>query len=203
MKDKKNKWFFILFAVFAVVSVFFFLAMSRSRAKSADVTVLLIGGIVCLLVALTLGVIGLIRFLRKRSITSGLFLTTTVATLVYFVSSQLVAMPVAPVAAAGATMGGAPAAAGMAIPMLLMQIGLFAVWFLFLLLTIYIYIRPIKRIDNLLTQIIEGKDIEKVRVGKVSQYQGIEQKLQVIATEKQKKRDKAKARAEKKSLLQS
>jgi hypothetical protein len=59
----------------------------------------------------------------------------------------------------------------------LAQVGLFALWFLFLLLTIYMHVRPVKRIDRYLQKIVDGECVKKIRIGKARQYRGIEEKI--------------------------
>ena len=68
-------------------------------------------------------------------------------------------------------------------PLFFAQIGLFALWFLIILFIIYVYVRPIKRIDQLLGQIIDAKHIKKMKLGKGRQYQAIAAKLQILANE--------------------
>ena len=52
-----------------------------------------------------------------------------------------------------------------------------------ILFIIYVYVRPIKRIDFLLSQIIDAKEIKKMKLGKGRQYQAIAAKLQILADE--------------------
>lgn len=194
LHDKTIKWSFVLFVVAAFLAVFFFAALENVPA-GGNRTVPLVGGIICVAIALIFGILSFVRFLRKRSIVAGLFLTTTVSTLIYSIASRWAAESAAVPYAGAAT----PYAGTMntALPITLAQVGLFAIWFLFILFTIYIYIRPIRRIDALLTQIIEGKEIKKLRVGKLVQYKIIEDKLRKLADEKHKRETQRKARLEK------
>ena len=64
----------------------------------------------------------------------------------------------------------------------LAQVGLFAVWFGFLLFTIFLYVQPVKRIDRYLQRVINGDKIRRVRIGKAKQYKGIEEKIKLIAS---------------------
>jgi len=216
IKDKSIKWLFVLFAVFALVAVFFFMALVKARADKENIIVPLVGGVVGAILALVCGLLASARFLRRRSIAGGLFITTTVATVVYAVASQFVATPRGHgLVTHAATATGVTPIAGAAndplwAPIILAQVGLFALWFLFILFTIYVYVRPIRRIDQLLTQIMDGKEVKKLRVGKSSQYKQIECKLQALAEEKyqheRKRQDRlAKSRARatsKKQLMQ-
>jgi signal transduction histidine kinase len=128
----------------------------------------------------------LTRFLRNRSIASGLLMTTTAATALYFVANRFISTAV-PRAAANlsvASVNGAVNANGWFTPLFFAQIGLFALWFLIILFIIGVYVRPIKRIDHLLGQIIDAKQIKKMKLGKGRQYQAIADKLQILANEK-------------------
>ena len=140
-------------------------------------------GFACL--ALLFFLITLTRFLRNRSITSGLLITTTAATTVYFVANRFVETAV-PRAASNLTIAGVATTAeanSWFTPLFFAQIGLFAVWFLIILFIIYVYVRPIKRIDQLLSQIIDAKEIKKLKLGKSRQYEAIANKLRILANE--------------------
>jgi hypothetical protein len=188
INDKISKWSFVLFVVPAFLAIFFFVALENVTTKGGSTTVPLVGGIICTIIAVLFGTISFIRFLRKRSIVTGLFITTTVATLTYSIASRAFATRTATVTpyTAGVTplSGGNGANTTIFGAITLAQVGLFALWFLFILFTIYIYIRPIRRIDYLLTQILEGREVRKLRVGKSTQYKKIEDKLKVLADEK-------------------
>lgn len=136
--------------------------------------------------ALIFLLVGLTRFLRNRSIVSGLFISTTAVTVIYFLSNRFVgtAIPLAYAGVSAATVETASSNPGVFTPVVLAQIGLFALWFLMLLFIIYVYVRPIKKIDYLLSQIIAAKEIKKLRLGKSAQYQKIADKLQILAAEK-------------------
>ena len=128
----------------------------------------------------------LTRFLRNRSITSGLFISTTALTIIYFVGTRFVntAIPLAFTSVSAATTETVGNNPGVFTPIVFAQVGLFALWFLLLLFIIYVYVRPIKKIDYLLSQIIAAKEIKKLRLGKSAQYQQIADKLQILAAEK-------------------
>lgn len=163
--------------------------------------------------ALLFFLITLTRFLRNRSIVSGLFISTTAVTVIYFLGTRFVstAIPLAfaTVSAASAETTATGNNPGVFTPVILAQIGLFALWFLLLLFIIYVYVRPIKKIDFLLSEIIAAKEIKKLKLGKSAQYQQIADKLQILAAEKhlqevkrQNRLAKCRARAnEKKDLV--
>ena len=139
--------------------------------------------------ALIMLLMALTRFLRNRSIVSGLFLSTTAVTVIYFVGNQFVGswlpmMGWSNAAAAAAETGTATMNTGWFTPLLFAQIGLFVLWFLLILFIIYVYVRPIKKIDLLLSQIIDAQQIKKLRVGQGRQYRNIAAKLQILADEK-------------------
>jgi hypothetical protein len=192
INDKISKWSFVLCIVPAFLAIFFFVALEKVASQGGTTTVPLVGGIICTIVALLFGTMSFIRFLRNRSIVTGLFITTTVATLAYSISSRMASVRVNP-AATPYTASVMPMATTTATAatngnffgqITLAQVGLFALWFLFILFTIYIYIRPIRKIDYLLTQILEGREVRKLRVGKSVQYKTIESKLKMLADEK-------------------
>jgi sensor histidine kinase YesM len=197
INDKISKWSFVLCVVPAFLAIFFFVALENVAAKGGATTVPLVGGIICTVIALLFGTMSFIRFLRSRSIAAGLFITTTVGTLAYSIASRVIsfrggngvsggaATYNATVMPFGSTANGATGTFWGQIT--LAQVGLFALWFLFILFTIYIYIRPIRKIDHLLTQILEGREVRKLRVGKSVQYKNIEGKLKLLAEEKYRK----------------
>ena len=148
-------------------------------------------------IALLSFLVGLTRFLRNRSITSGLLIATTVATAVYFVGNRFVGLAV-PRAMATLSIASADGVAANTnswfTPLFFAQIGLFALWFLTILFIIYVYVRPIKRIDYLLSQIIDAKQIKKMKLGKGRQYAAIAAKLQILANEQHARELKRQAR---------
>ena len=151
-------------------------------------------GLACL--ALLFFLITLTRFLRNRSITSGLLITTTAATIIYFIANRFIESAV-PRAMGNLTVAGVTTTSntnGWFTPLFFAQIGLFALWFLLILFIIYVYVRPIKRIDQLLGQIIDAKEIKKLKLGKSRQYEAIAAKLQILADEQHAVALKRKAR---------
>ena len=129
--------------------------------------------------------LALTRFLRNRSIASGLLITLTAATALYFVGNRFInsAIPRAMTNLSVAGINTTTANNTWFTPLFFAQIGLFALWFLMILFIIYVYVRPIKRIDQLLGQIIDAKQIKKMKLGKGRQYQAIASKLQILANE--------------------
>jgi len=119
-----------------------------------------------------------------------LFLTTSIATAAFLGTSQLLPLLIPPAAAAFTA---SPEAAndGFQLIIVLAQIGLFALWFAFILFSIYFYVRPVRRIDKYLQKIVEGEHVRKVRIGKAKQYRVIEEKLEIISHENNERLEKA------------
>lgn len=142
-------------------------------------------GLVSAVIALLSFMIALTRFLRNRSIASGLLITMTTATALYFVGNRFIqtAIPRTMTNLSIAGIDNYANVTGWFTPLFFAQIGLFAIWFLTILFIIYVYVRPIKRIDQLLGQIIDAKQIKKLKLGKGKQYQAIAAKLQILANE--------------------
>lgn len=179
---KKAKVPLIIFIIAVTGSIFCF-----SFGQNYNPYFLWVGlGLACL--ALLFFMITLTRFLRNRSITSGLLITTTTATAIYFIANRFIETAVPRAVGNNLTVAGVnttTATNGWFTPLFFAQIGLFALWFLIILFIIYVYVRPIKRIDYLLGQIIDAKEIKKMKVGKGRQYQSIANKLQILANEQQ------------------
>lgn len=202
---KKSAKVPLILLVVAVVTAGVLFALAR-RFPS-----LIWAGVGAAVLALIFLLVGLTRFLRNRSIVSGLFISTAAVTMIYFLGTRLVdtAVPWVYAGVSTAAMETAGTNPGVFTPVVLTQIGLFVLWFLLLLFIIYVYVRPIKKIDYLLSQIIAAKEIKKLRLGQSAQYQKIADKLQILAAEKhlqevkrQSRLAKAKARAlEKKDLV--
>lgn len=181
-----TKLFFWLFVSFAVLAIFMFWSMKNKGIKAQGMPLGLSIpfwiGTVATMFSIFFAMICFVRFIRSRSIVGGLFLTTTFSTAVFLGTSQMLPVLVPTTAAAftdsvEATNNGYQLIVGFA------QIGLFAVWFLFLLMTIYMHVRPVKRIDRYLQQILDGERVRKVRIGKAKQYRGIEEKIKLLSDE--------------------
>ena len=122
--------------------------------------------------------------MRNRSITSGLLITTTSATAIYFIANRFVSSAL-PRTMGNLTIAGVETTTSNTwfTQLFFAQIGLFVLWFLLILFIIYVYVRPIKRIDQLLGQIIDAKEIKKLKLGKSRQYEAIASKLRILANE--------------------
>jgi len=187
-KDKKkgsrlSRLYFWLFVILAIMSAFL-LWSARSdtfiNKNGGGINSSYFAAIISILLAIMFGLFAFVRFIRSRSIAGGLFLTTSISTGVFLGSSQIVAAIIPPTAAAitnnpDAVNTGYSAIVGLA------QIGLFALWFLLLLLTIYTQVSPVKKIDKILAKICDNEEVRKVRVGKSRQYKTISERLELIA----------------------
>jgi hypothetical protein len=176
-----TKLFFWFFIVFAVMAIFLFWTLrgdnSAGVGQSRAMTVGLGASSACLSVFFAL--VCFVRFIRSRSITGGLFLTTCISTGVFLGTSQVLPIVVPPTAAA---FSAAPDVTnnGLQLMVVLAQVGLFAIWFAFLLFTIFLYVQPVKRIDKYLGKIIDGDDFRRVKIGNARQYKAIEEKIRTL-----------------------
>ena len=134
------------------------------------------GGLAAAVISLLSFMVALTRFLRNRSIASGLLITLTAATALYFVGNRFINTAI-PRAMASLN------AAGVNTNTINNNTIFTPLWFLIILFIISVYVRPIKRIDALLGQIIDAKQIKKMKLGKGKQYQAIAAKLQILANE--------------------
>jgi hypothetical protein len=166
-------WSFIALMVLAIF-IFWF-----NRGDNISVINLVVG-ITASCLSVFFGIVVFIRFIRSRSITGGLFLTTAISTGVFLGVSQLIPIFIPPTAAAFVA---APDVTnnGFQLLIALSQIGLFAIWFLFLLFTIYLYVKPVRRIDKYLARIIDGDEIKKVKIGSARQYKSIAEKIELLS----------------------
>jgi hypothetical protein len=190
--SKMSKLYFWLFVLLAILGAFLLWSAREDafiNAETNKINASYLGAIAAIALSLMFGIFTFVRFIRNRSVAGGLFLTTAISTGIFLGTSQIVAAVVPPTAAA---FSGDPAATANTYTTVvgLAQIGLFALWFLFLLLTIYIQVSPVKKIDKVLTKIIDGDDIRRVKIGKSKQYKVIEAKLQTLSTATQEKRKK-------------
>ena len=188
-KEKKStivgKIYFGIFVFATILTIFLFWAVRNDEGDVASVNkaTTLIAAIISLCLAIFFGCLGFIRFLRGRSIAGGIFLTTALSTATFLGASRLVAafMPTGGAVAAFASNDPAATGAGFSIVVLLAQLGLFAVWFAFLLFAIKVQVSPIKKVDKYLSQIIAGEEIKhRIRIGKSKQYKELELKLRTL-----------------------
>ena len=153
--------------------------MAAKGAGGAMATTLT-AAIISLCLTIFFGLLCFIRFLRARSIAGGLFLTTAMSTAAFLGTSQFIGVLIPPTAAAFTAEPGA-VAAGIDVIIILAQIGLFAVWFGFLLFTIHIHVSPIRRVNHYLEQILEGEQVKRIRLGRSRQYREIAQNLRELS----------------------
>lgn len=146
--------------------------------------------VISLALAIFIGLICFVRFLRGKSVAGGLFITTATSTAVFLGTSQFIGVLIPPALAGGMMLGDETAmASGMGLMVLLAQIGLFALWFGFLLFTIKAYVRPVGKIDNYLKKILDGEELGRVRLGKSKQYREIAQTIRELKTRTQDSQD--------------
>jgi len=199
-----SKIYFWLFVILAIMGVFLLWSargqnfMDKEGGGGINSTYL--AAMIAVLLAIMFGLFVFVRFIRSRSIAGGLFLTTAISTAVFLGGSQMVGAIIPPTAAAitnnpEAVNNTYTAVIGLA------QVGLFALWFLFLLLTIYTQVHPVKKIDRVLAKIVEGEEVKRVDIGKSKQYKIISEKLELLAREhtarvlrEQQRRESASAR---------
>lgn len=177
-----TRLFFWAFIMFSTMSIFLFWTGRGTHGNKTNMML----GVVSVCFAVFFALLCFVRFIRSRSITGGLFLTTCISTGVFLGVSQFVPMLMTPAINAFGMGGGGMDVAngGVQFIIVLAQIGLFAVWFGLLLFTIFLYVQPVKRIDKYLGQIIDGDDIRRVKIGRARQYKEIEQKLKYVADRK-------------------
>ncbi len=176
---KTAKLPFILFIITLIAAV---LCFSFGRNYNPY---FLWAGLAFAVISLLSFMVTLTRFLRNRSIASGLLITMTAATTLYFVANRFINSAIPRAMSNLNAAGVAPTINNNTFftPIFFAQIGLFTLWFLVILFIISVYVRPIKRIDQLLGQIIDAKQIKKMKLGKGKQYQAIAAKLQILANE--------------------
>ena len=194
--SKIAKLYFWLFIFFATVSSFLFWSGTRPAPEGAQESSsnlaanvsLIIATIFCML-AILFGVFTFIRFIRTRSVTGGLFMTVAISTAVFLGTSQLIGFIVTPAVFA---MDAGGVGAGFETLIVFAKVGLFAIWFLFLLFTIYMQVSPVRKIDRALERIVDGDQVKRFKIGKSKQYRSIEKKLGTLSQELQEKRCKIK-----------
>lgn len=180
-------------------------AEATPKVSSARV----LAAVVSSALAILFGILSVARYLRKKTIVNGLFTTITVATAVCFGAAKVLAYVWRPTVitpttnAAIMTVNSTAATTGGTSTMLsLAQLGIFALWLCFVLYMVYLYVKPVKRIEATLDKILIGQQIENLSVSKNKQYISIEEKLRLLAdnaykneTRAEKRRAKARERA--------
>ena len=199
--SKASKLYFWLFVALAILAAFLFWSgrnesFINNSENGKGLNISLVGAIIATALGILFGLLTFVQFVRSRSVAGGLFLTTAISTGVFLGSSQIINAVLPPYAAA-MTGGGEAVSTGYSAIVSLAQVGLFAIWFLFLLLTIYVQVSPVKKIDKTLQRIIDGEDINKIRIGKSKQYKELEAKLRTISDEAQARRRKKAEAAQK------
>jgi len=181
-KDKLSRFYFWMFVILGVLAAFLFWSVrdiAETEAAAGSATTL-VGGIIASLLAIFFGALCFRRFLRKKSIAGGLFLTMSISTASFMITSRMLRALLPPaIFAIGQDPGAAMAGEGLVL--MFAQIGLFALWFAILLYTIYIYVRPVKRIEKYLARISDGEKIKNPKIGRAEQYRSIEGQLKRIS----------------------
>ena len=182
-KDKVSRFYFWIFIALGVLSIFLFWSV-RDIGEGATHTnaTSLIGAIIASLLSIFFGLLCFRRFLRKKSVAGGLFLTMSISTACFMLTSRFLRVLLPPAIMAIGQEPGA-AVAGEGVVLMLAQIGLFALWFSIILYTVYIHVKPVRRIERYLDRISSGEKIKHVNIGKSQQYRQIEEKLQQISAD--------------------
>ena len=186
-----QKLFFWLFVVFVAMGVFLLWSLRDVNFgdDGGDIYALIAAvGAICL--GILFGCLGFIKYLRNKTVAGGLFLTTALSTAVFLGASQLVGLILAPAAMATAAEPGIDGDVGINFVVILAQVGLFALWFAFLLFSIRVALNPLRKINSSLDNIMEGREVHRLRLGKSRQYKEIEQKLITISQKQRRKQKK-------------
>ncbi|MCL2621898.1 MAG: hypothetical protein FWD32_02595 [Firmicutes bacterium] len=184
---RSTKTFFWLTIISFAVSMFLLFTLSGRALRVANggwlgFAPLFISAVLAFMLGCLFGFLSFVRFIRSKSIAGGLLATMVITTALFFAANTFFINPPAlfqNVAAAGmaSTVGGP-----VITPLTgLAQIGLFALWFLVLLVAIYAQTRPVKKLENALDQLLENPEQLKFNVGKGKQFLSIEKKLNVLA----------------------
>lgn len=195
MKMKKStKVFFWLTVVFLLTGAFLLWSLRGAGLRMAtggwmgyNPQYLLAIGAVGL--SAVFAFLSFVRFIRSKSVAGGLFFTMIVSTALFFAANAFLITPASASNAANITgVAGVAGTVGAVTPtptlsplVGLAQIGLFAIWFVILLISVYAHVRPVKRIERALTEMINNPENTKLKVGKGKQFASIEGKLNIIA----------------------
>jgi hypothetical protein len=199
--SKISKVYFWLFVTLGIMAAFLIWS-SRGEAFINDqksINASFLAAIISILLSLMFGMFVFVRFIRNRSIAGGLFLTVAISTVVFFGTSQIVGAIIPPTAAAMTGNSADAANTSYAAIIGLAQVGLFTLWFCFLLLAISTQVSPVKKIDKILAKIIDGDGVKRVHIGKSKQYRAIAEKLEAISAEVRKRNDQEAKRKERQS----
>jgi len=193
---KMSKLYFWLFVTLAIMGAFLLWSArgeSFINKQGGGINISLLGAIIAIAMAIMFGVFVFVRFIRTRSIAGGLFLSVAISTAVLFGTSQAIDA-IIPAAAFGSN--AETSNAGFATVTGLAQVGLFALWFFFLLVTIYAQVSPVKKIDKALSKIIDGEGVKHVRIGKSKQYRCISEKLETLSADARQRHEQEQKRKE-------
>jgi len=182
---KASKLFFGMFVFLTVLSIFLFWAVDNVVQEEVK-PYTIIAAVISVGLAVFFGLMSFVRFLRSRSIAGGLFLTTALSTGVFLGTSRFMGVLIPPTVFGFGEEGAAAEAGGFSLLILLAQIGLFAVWFAFLIFTIHAQVSPVKKVDKCIGKILAGDEVKRVRIGKSRQYRELEKKI-VALSEQMKK----------------
>jgi len=183
--SKLSKVYFWLFVTLAIMAAFLIWS-SRGETfmtESKSINASFIAATVATLLSIMFGMFVFVRFIRNRSIVGGLFLTVGISTVVFFGTSQVIGAIIPPTAAAMTGNSADAANTSYAVIVGLAQVGLFTLWFLFLLFAIYTQVSPVKKIDKALAKIIDGDGVKRVHIGKSKQYRCISEKLEKLSAD--------------------
>lgn len=188
--SKISKLYFWLFITLAIMAAFLLWSARGETffSKGKQINASFLAAIIAISLSIMFGLFCFVRFIRNRSIVGGLFLSVAISTAIFMGTSQAVEVIIPPTASAFSSNMEATNA-GFSTLVSLAQVGLFAIWFFFLLLTIYTQVSPVKKIDKALSKIIDGGDIKRVRIGKSRQYRTISEKLEALAADVRKRNE--------------
>jgi len=191
-KPKKKKpflqklffWFFVLFIALGIFLLWSLRDIEFGEGHGDMYALFAAIAAICL--GIFFGCLGFIKYIRNKTVAGGLFLTTALSTAAFLGASQVVGLILAP-ASLAASEGGADGNMGINLVVILAQVGLFGLWFAFLLFSIRVALNPLRKINSSLDNIIEGHEVHRLRLGKSRQYREIEEKL-ISISRKRKKR---------------
>jgi len=189
--SKMSKLYFWLFVTLAIMGAFLIWSARGDPfiGENKKISANYLAAIIAILLAVMFGLFCFVRFIRNRSIVGGLFLSVAISTAVFMGTSQVIEAIIPPTIAAAFSGGGGADAVGTSYATIIgfAQVGLFAIWFLFLLMVIYTQVSPVKKIDKVLAKIVDGNEVKHVKIGKSRQYRCISEKLEAISADANKR----------------